>query len=70
MDFIFSQIARNHNTTPEEIRKEITAAMNYAQDNATPSVQEKWAAIPKQGDLLTADELINYLAKLVTHAIE
>lgn len=44
--------------------------MNYAQDNAPPSVQEKWAAIPKQGDLLTADELINYLAKLVTHAIE
>ena len=36
MDFIFSQIARNHNTTPEEIRKEITAAMNYAQDNAPP----------------------------------
>ena len=59
---IIERIAEAYNTTPEDIRREMEASMETAQRSTDPAVQERWAAIPHKGEILTPDELIDYIA--------
>lgn len=60
---IFERIAAEHNTTVEEVRREIEAAILAGFNNPDPKVQEQWAKIPRKGDIPTPDELITYVVR-------
>ncbi len=63
LDKIISQIAATHHTTPEEVRKEMQAAMDAAMVSIDPIAQAKLAAIPRKGPELTLEEFVDYLVR-------
>ncbi len=62
---ILAQIAKEHGTTPEEVLREMQAAIDAAYTN--PSAEEKYIqnAIPSQGERPTPEELVSHLASLL-----
>ena len=66
LDRIISQIAKANRSTPEKVRKDMQEAMDTAMRNPDPRVQAKWASIPKQGEVLTLEEFVEYMASVLT----
>lgn len=62
---IVARIVKEHGTTPEEVLREMQAAIDAAYAN--PSPQEKYVqdAIPSQGDRPTPEEFVSYFASLL-----
>ncbi|HHY27929.1 MAG TPA: sporulation initiation factor Spo0A [Desulfitobacterium dehalogenans] len=60
---IFERIAAEHNTTVEEIRREIETAIQVGFNHPDPKVQAQWAKIPRKGEMPTPDELITYIVR-------
>jgi len=60
---IFERIATEHNTTAEEVRQEIEAAIRAGFYNPDCEVRGQWARIPKTGELPTPDELVRYVVR-------
>lgn len=62
---ILAQIAKEHGTTPEEVLREMQAAIDTAY--ASPTAEQKTIqdAIPSQGDRPTPEELVSHLASLL-----
>lgn len=62
---IVAQIARKNGTTPEEVLREMQAAIDAAYAN--PSAEEKIVqnAIPSRGDRSTPEELVSHIASLL-----
>lgn len=58
---IYAQIARQHGITVDEVKKEIKLAMLAGMCNQDPAVQNKWNAIPHDGDVPTPEELLIFL---------
>ncbi len=63
IEAILEMIAAKNNTTTSEIRKEILLAMEEGQKSPTTAVRERWAAIPRNGETLTIEELVAYLVR-------
>ena len=61
MEWVLNQIAEREHTTAEAVRREMIAAMDDAQKHCDPAVKELWNSIPRKGDKLTPEELIEYL---------
>ncbi len=51
---------RRHNTTVDEVRKEIRIAMAVAMCSPDPNVQKRWREIPHDGEVLTLEDFIAY----------
>jgi len=49
----------------DKIRGEIELLIAREQKNPDPKVQEFWASVPRQGDKITAEELIMYIADII-----
>ena len=49
IDKIIKQVARAHNTTPEEVYAEMQIALDAAFQSKDPEVQKEWAKIPFKG---------------------
>lgn len=62
---ILFRIAKDNHTTVQNVRKEIEFAMEVGQSNTDPTVQAKWAAIPRKGPKLTLEEFIDYMVKAI-----
>lgn len=62
-DTALLEVARRHNTTVDEVRKEIRIAMAVAMCSPDPDVQKRWREIPHTGDTITPEDLITYIAK-------
>lgn len=60
---VLEEIARNHHTTVQEVRREMEYAMYVGQSNPDPAVQAQWNSIPRKGDKLTLEEFIDYIIK-------
>ena len=60
------EVARQNNTTVEEVRKEIKLAMLVGLCNPDPAVQATWKEIPCVGEVPTPEELINYMVGKLT----
>ena len=60
---IFERIASEHNTTVEEVRREMEIAIRAGVNNPDPKVKGQWAKIPCKGDIPTPDELITYVVR-------
>jgi len=57
------EVARQNNTTVEEVRKEIKLAMLVGLCNPDPNVQAMWKEVPRAGDVPTPEELIDYMVE-------
>lgn len=60
------EVARQNNTTLEEVKKEIRLAMLAGLCNSDPAVQARWKDIPCVGEVPTPEELIAYVATLIS----
>ena len=60
IDEIIKQVARAHNTTPEEVYAEMQRAIDAGFDNPDPKVQAEWRKVRVKGDRPTPEEVINY----------
>lgn len=63
---IIAQIAKENNTTPEEVEREMRVALNAAYRNPTPEQKRLQQTIPSRGDIPTPEEFIFALAKKMT----
>ena len=61
IDKIIKQVARAHNTTPEEVYAEMQIALDAAFQSKDPEVKKAWAKIPFQGERPTPEDVIPYL---------
>ena len=68
MDFneILRQVAIENNTTPEEVYSEMQIALDAAFQNPDPNVQKEWGKIPLSGNRPTPEEVIPFLAALLS----
>lgn len=62
-DTALLEVARRHNTTVDEVRKEIRIAMAVAMCSPDPNVQKRWREIPHDGEVLTLEDFIAYAAR-------
>lgn len=62
---IIKQVAKAHNTTPEEVYSEMQIAIDAAFTSNDPKVQKEWSKIPFRGLRPTPEEVIPYLARLL-----
>ena len=61
IDEIIKQVAKVHNTTPEEVYTEMQIALDAAFQSKDPEVQKEWTKIPFMGDHPTPEDVIPYL---------
>ena len=61
-ELMLAEIARRNGTTKEQVRREMQIAMESGMNSADPLVQQRWKRIPKQGEKLTLEEFVDYLA--------
>ena len=59
-DTALLEVARRHNTTVDEVRKEIRIAMAVAMCSPDPDVQKRWREIPHGAEVLTPEDFIAY----------
>lgn len=60
---ILIQVAAENNTTVEEVRREITFAIEQAMNSSDPEIQKKWRAMSRTGGTPTPEEAIRALTK-------
>ena len=66
IDKIIKQVARAHNTTPEEVYSEMQIALDDAFQNPDPNVQKEWAKVPLSGNHPTPEDVIPFLAMMLS----
>lgn len=68
MDFneIIRRVAIANNTTPEEVYSEMQIALDAAFQSKDPDVQKEWSKIPLQGNRPTPEEVIPFLAMMLS----
>lgn len=59
---ILRKIARENGTTPEQVRRDMQAAIDAGFDNPDPAVQAAWRGIPYKGERPTAEDVVMGLA--------
>lgn len=65
---VLNVIARQNNTTPENILRDMQIAIDAGYNNPDPDVQAKWSTIPHKGERPTAEEVINHLALTLSNS--
>lgn len=55
-------VAKQYNTTANEVYKEMQIAIDAGFDNPDPEVQKEWMRIPFEGERPTPEEVIPYIA--------
>lgn len=55
------QIAKEHNTTVEEVKNEIKIVIEEAMKNHDPVFQAEWEKIPREGEIPTPEDVLTYL---------
>ena len=61
---IIRRIAREHHVPEEQVRSDMTEAMNAGRNNPDPAVQARWATFHFSGKEPTAEEFILWAATL------
>ncbi|MBQ8237056.1 MAG: sporulation initiation factor Spo0A [Oscillospiraceae bacterium] len=66
MRHILEQIASDHHTTPQEVRRQMQLALDEAQSCTDPVVQARWRSIPHKGKKVTLEEFLEYASNSLT----
>lgn len=64
---IFKKLAYQNHTTVENIRNEITLAIELGMKNSNADVRKIWKSMSKTGTTPTPEETIEYIAKMIIH---
>lgn len=64
---ILEQIAKENNSTPEDVYREMQIAIDAGFNNPDPKIQETWKTIPFQGDRPTPEDLVMAVAKMLKY---
>lgn len=64
---ILNQIAANEGINVEDVKIEMQKAIDEGEKNPDPAVKACWANIPKHGEKHTLEEIIEFLARSITH---
>ena len=59
---VISQVAQQHRTTPDEVRKEMAFAIQEGFNNPDPEVQTMWKRLFPDGKQPTPEQFIKVLA--------
>ena len=59
---LLEAVAKQNNTTVEEVYKEMQIAIDAGFDNPDPEVQKMWRQIPFKGERPTPEDVIPYVA--------
>lgn len=59
-------VALRNGIPPETVIREIEQTIQTAMASSDPTIQSRWADIPRSGDVPTPEELVAYLAKRLT----
>lgn len=59
---LLEAVAKQNNTTADEVYKEMQIAIDAGFDNPDPEVQKMWKQIPFKGERPTPEEVIPYVA--------
>lgn len=65
---IYEEIAKKHGVTPEEVRREMQAAITMAYtapENDNEITKAKQRQVPCKGEIPTPEEMIEYLPRKV-----
>ena len=63
-------IAKKENIPPDNIRREIKAAISNAMRNPDPVIKSMWEGVPCKGDVPEPEELIAWLVEQVKEKIK
>ena len=61
MDRILKRIAKEYNTTPEHVYREMESTIEQVMATAGPSARALWDQIPRKGEKNTVEEVIEYV---------
>lgn len=61
MQQIIKKIAQQYQVSPDQVREEITAAIHIGMACQEKEVRQRWAEVPKQKDVPSAEEVIAFL---------
>lgn len=64
-EMAIKMLAKRNGTSEGEIRREIQRCIDEAMNSADPTAQAIWKTIPRKGERVTAEELIEWAAKRV-----
>lgn len=56
-------VAAKHGVSVEEVRQEISLAIQAAMESSSPQAREFWQSVPKSGSAPSPDELVAFLAR-------
>lgn len=59
---LLEAVAKQYNTTDDEVYKEMQIAIDAGFDNPDPEVQKEWMRIPFEGERPTPEEVNPYIA--------
>jgi len=59
-------IANKEGVTESDIRNEIALAVSLALKSSDPKVQNFWKDVPRKGETLTIEEIIEYIATKIS----
>lgn len=62
---VIKKVAEKYGTTPDEVRKEISLAIDMGYSNPDPEVQEMWKKLFPDGKKPSPEKFIKVLAKEV-----
>lgn len=63
---ILNTIAKNNNTTPEQVQQEMQEAISAAFSSDNPETKEKWDSMPFNGSCPTPEQLTEYIVKILS----
>lgn len=66
---ILMQIAAENHTTVEDVRSEISAAIEVGMKNPDPEIQKIWWTMSKTGETPAPEEVIIYLSNVIKSKI-
>lgn len=66
---IIQQIARAHQSSEEQVRSDITEAINAGRSNPDPAIQARWRTFCFSGQTPTVEEFILWAGSMGMHMI-
>jgi len=65
-----AQVAKEAGLPVEKVREEIDFVIRQAMSNPDPQIRERWDLIPRKGEVPTAEEVIDFVALILSLAEE
>lgn len=62
---ILMRVAAENNTSVDEVRKEIAAAIDAGMNHPDPEIRKQWSAISRAGGTPAPEEVVAYFSRKI-----